>query len=178
MSAQILDRILTSYRIGDPAGLYPIYDSTGSKLWPGRWNNAATPLIYSSEHYSTAMLEKLVHGNGHMPVNQHFIEIQIPPGVTYEVFSPSHHPGWDAEDCLISKAYGAAWQVSGRSLILIVPSLVARMEMNILINDSHPEAGRITHGLHQPIWWDKRLFAGSAMAPPATAAGKKTVKKP
>ena len=78
MSAQTLDRVLTAYRIGDPAGLYPIFDATGSKLWPGRWNTAASPVIYASEHYSTAMLEKLVHGNGRMPPNQHWISLTIP----------------------------------------------------------------------------------------------------
>jgi RES domain-containing protein len=158
LSAQILDRILTAYRIGDPAGAYPIFDSTGSKLWPGRWNTAASPMVYSSEHYSTAMLEKLVHGNGRIPPNQHWIEITIPPGVSYETFSTAQHPGWDAEDCRISKAYGEIWQLSNRSLLLIVPSVIARMECNFLINDGHPEVRHVKHGLHQPIWWDKRLF--------------------
>ena len=108
VSAQTLDRILTAYRIGDPAGAYPIFDSTGSKLWPGRWNTNASPMIYTSQHYSTAMLEKLVHGNGQMPPNQHRIEITIPPGVPYEILSTAHHPGWETEDCLVSKAFGEA----------------------------------------------------------------------
>ncbi|MDR3538346.1 MAG: RES domain-containing protein [Acetobacteraceae bacterium] len=160
MSAQTLDRVLTAYRLGDPAGAHRIFDAAGSKLWPGRWNTADSPMIYTSEHYSTAMLEKLAHGNGHMPPNQHWIEITIPPGVSYEVLSTAHHPGWDAEDCLVAKAYGRAWQQSKLSLLLVVPSVVARMERNVLINGGHPEVGRITHGLHQPIWWDGRLFSG------------------
>jgi RES domain-containing protein len=32
-------------------------------------------MIYSSQHYSTAMLEKLVNGSGHLPPNQHYIEM-------------------------------------------------------------------------------------------------------
>ena len=159
MTAQTLDRVLTAYRIGDPDGLYPIFDSTGSKVWPGRWNTRLSPMIYTSGQYSLAMLEKLVHGNGRMPPNQHWIRITIPSGVTYEVFSAAHYPGWDAEDCLAAKAYGEAWQRSARSLVLVVPSVVARMETNILINDAHPDLGRITHSLHEPIWWDSRLFA-------------------
>ncbi len=159
--AHTLDRVLTCHRIGDPDGTYPIFDATGSRLWPGRWNTHASPVIYSSVHYSTAMLEKLVHGNGRMPPNQHWIAITIPPGITYEVFSAAHHPGWDDEAGDVSKAYGAAWQTSLRSLVLIVPSLVARMENNLLINPAHPDRHRITHSLHQPIWWDRRLFAAS-----------------
>jgi RES domain-containing protein len=137
---------------------------TGWKLWPGRWNMAGSPMIDTSEHYSTAVLEKLVHGNGHMPPNQHWIEVTIPPGVSYESFSIAHHSGWDADDCLVAKAYGEAWQKSGRSLLLMVPSVVARTESNVLINDSHPEVVRLRHRLRQPIWWDKRLFPTSAPA--------------
>ena len=64
---QVLDRVLKSYRIGDPAGAYPIFDATGSTIFPGRWNTPGSPIIYSSEHYSTALLEKLVHGSGSLP---------------------------------------------------------------------------------------------------------------
>ena len=159
MTAQTLDRVLTAYRIGDPAGLYPIYSSVGAKLSPGRWNTADTPMIYTAEHYSTAMLEKLVRGNGMMPPDQHWLGITIPPGVSYEVFSTAHHPGWAAEDCRVARLFGSAWQRSGRSLLLLVPSAVAFMERNILINDAHPQAAQITHGLHEPVWWDARLFA-------------------
>jgi len=158
MPAQILDRILTCYRIGDPAGAYPIFDAQGSKLYPGRWNTPASPMIYTSEHYSTAMLEKLVHGSGALPPNQHFIEITLPPGVTYEVFSPAAVPDWYLASAASSKPYGEAWQSQGRSLLLIVPSVVARPERNILINPQHAEFPKVTTSLHQPVWWDSRLF--------------------
>lgn len=158
MTAQTLDRILTAYRIGDPAGAYPIFDATGSKLFPGRWNTRASPMIYTSEHYSTAMLEKLVHGSGHLPPNQHFIRVSIPPGVSYEVFSPAHHPGWDGLGTSVASTYGEEWQKTNRSAILLVPSIVAREEKNILINPEHPEFSRISYSLHEPVWWDSRLF--------------------
>ncbi|MGB8107122.1 MAG: RES domain-containing protein, partial [Pseudolabrys sp.] len=97
MTAQRLDRVLTCYRIGDPAGAYPIFDATGSTLYPGRWNTPASPMIYASEHYSTAMLEKLVHGSGQLPPNQHFIEITIANGATYEMLDTAALPDWYAE---------------------------------------------------------------------------------
>lgn len=156
--AQRLDRVLTAYRIGDAAGAYPIYDATGSKLYPGRWNTHASPVIYTSEHYSTAMLEKLVHGNGDLPPNQHFVEITIPNGVSYELVTTAHLPGWDHPAGAAARAYGERWQMERRSLLLIVPSYVARMERNILINPEHPEAPQVRSGLHQPVWWDARLY--------------------
>ena len=159
MTAQILDRVLRCYRIGDPGGAYPIFDATGSIRNPGRWNTPASPMIYTAEHYSTAMLEKLVHGSGKLPPGQHFIEITIPNGVSYEMFSPARVPDWYLESGATSKPFGEAWQQQGRSAILIVPSVVARLDQNILINADHPEFPKITTSLHRPVWWDKRLFA-------------------
>ncbi len=159
MTAQILDRVLSAYRIGDPDGAFPIFDATGSTRFPGRWNSPACPMIYTSEHYSTAMLEKLVHGSGHLPPGQHYVTITIPNGIRYEMFSEARVPRWYAPSAAASRAFGDAWQRSRRSLILIVPSVVARIESNILINPEHPEFAKITTSLHRPVWWDERLFA-------------------
>lgn len=158
LNAQRLDRVLTAWRTGDPDGDHPISDATGSKLYPGRWNTPASPMIYMSAHYSTAMLEKLVHGSGCMPPAQHFIEIMIPNGTSYETVEPAHLPGWDDPSCAIPQAFGAAWHRQQRSLILLDPSFVARMENNIRLNPDHPEYRMVTHGLHRPVWWDRRLF--------------------
>jgi RES domain-containing protein len=90
LTAQKLDRVLTCYRIGDPHGAYPIFDTTGSTINPGRWNTSVSPVLYTSEYYSTAMLEKLVHGSGKLPPNQHFttgIGKPAPPA------SPTAQPG-------------------------------------------------------------------------------------
>lgn len=158
MTAQRLDKGLTAYRIGDPAGAYPIFDATGSTINPGRWNDPIHPLIYAAEHYSTTLLEKLVHGSGALPPNQHYVEIAIPAGVSYEVFQPAAHSGWDLANGAVSRAFGCEWHRSARSLILIVPSVVARLDSNILINPTHSEFARITTGLNTPVYWDARLF--------------------
>jgi len=158
MRPQVLDRVLACYRIGDPDGEFPVFDATGSKLFPGRWNTEDTPLIYASEHYSTALLEKLVHGSGQLPPNQHFITITVPNGVSYETVTGDTLPGWDHLDCRIARTYGADWCRKARSAILIVPSVVARMERNVLINPAHPEFARIEHSPHVPVRWDARLF--------------------
>jgi len=158
VTAQVLDRTLSSFRIGDPNGAYPIFDATGSTIAPGRWNTPGSRLIYSSEHYSTAVLEKLVHGSGRLPPNQHYIEITIPRGLSYEVFSPPALVGWDAMPATVSKTFGEQWCLAKRSAILLVPSVVARLDHNVLINPAHPEFPQIQASLHQPVYWDRRLF--------------------
>lgn len=158
MTGQILDRVLTCYRIGDPEGRYPIFDATGSTGVAARWNSTSCPMIYTSEHYSTAMLEKLVHGSGKIPPNQHFIKITIPTGVPVDVLNTAHLPDWYLPSHASSRPFGDDWQKSRRSLILAVPSVVAREERNFLINPQHPDFPKITHELPVPVWWDERLF--------------------
>jgi RES domain-containing protein len=156
--SQRLDRVLACYRIGDPDGRFPIYDAGGSRLFPGRWNSFETPVIYAGEYYSTAMLEKLAHGSGRIPPNQHFIRITVPNGVSYEMVTGDTLPRWTDRDRLAAQRFGAAWATELRSAILIVPSYVARIERNVIINPRHDETRSISHDLPQPVWWDERLF--------------------
>jgi len=158
VSIQRLDRTLHGYRIGDPDGTYPIFDATGSTINPGRWNDTQTPVIYAGEHYSTAMLEKLVHLGGLMPPNQHFIEIDLPKGLSFVRITKDTLPEWASANQAAARRYGVAWARACNAALLIVPSYVARMEHNIVINPRHEEFASIQHSLPAPIWWDERLF--------------------
>ncbi|MDX2158876.1 MAG: RES domain-containing protein [Hyphomicrobiaceae bacterium] len=159
MTHRTLPAPLTAYRIGDPNGAYPIYSGDGARRVAGRWHRAGQPVIYASLHYSTSMLERLVHYSGAMPVGQHFLTIEIPAGVAYEVATVHTVPGWESRDQRAARSFGSQWIDERRSAVLLVPSVVARMEQNVLINPAHPQSARIVPGLEQPIWWDERLFA-------------------
>lgn len=150
---------MRAYRIGDPLGRYPIFSGEGAARTEGRWHVRGQELVYASEHYSTAMLEKLAHFNGVLPPSQHYLEIEIPAGTSYEVVTKDSCPGWTDES--VARTVGATWYAHTRSAILIVPSFVARMERNVLINLSHRDAARIVPGLEEPVVWDARLFAGT-----------------
>lgn len=153
-----LDKPRAAYRIGDPEGRYPIFDARGSAFVAGRWHEPPTTVIYASEHQSTAMLEKLAHGGGTLPPNQHMIEITVPAGVGYEVFQPAGHPGWDDSEATVARAFGMRWLAEARSLVLFAPSVLAPLDMNLLINPRHPEFNRIEVGLETPVHWDARLI--------------------
>ena len=155
---QRLDRTLICFRIGDPQGEFPIWDARGSAASPGRWNTATAPVIYAAEHYSTAMLEKLARGRGEMPPNQHYISITVPRGTSYEVVAKDHLSGWDTRPPTVSRAFGTRWAKGIRSAILLVPSYVARIERNVVINPAHAETAAIETSLPEPVWWDERLF--------------------
>lgn len=158
MTHRRLAETWTAYRIGDPNGKWPIWDDAGARRMDGRWHAAGCGVIYASRHYSTAMLEKLVHFQGVLPTGQHFIEITIPHGVTYEVVNPDTLPGWSDRNGTIARDFGTAWALGCRSAMLVVPSVVARMECNLIFNTAHPEFRSIRPGLETPVWWDDRLF--------------------
>lgn len=158
MPPQRLDRTVICYRIGDPDGDFPVYDAAGSALYPGRWNDADTPVIYAGEHYSTAMLEKLAQGSERLPPNQHYVAITIPKGTSYEIVTKDHLPGWDAKEPSVSREFGARWVRERRSAVLLVPNYVARIERSVIINPAHEDAAAIEVTLPEPVWWDRRLF--------------------
>jgi RES domain-containing protein len=68
------------------------------------------------------MLEKLAHFNALLPPNQHFIDITVPVGTSYELATKDTVPGWDAADGSPARAFGSRWISEHRSATLIVPS--------------------------------------------------------
>jgi RES domain-containing protein len=148
---------LLAYRIAD--GRRPLFDGTGASLYGARWNSPGRPVIYAATTYAGAMLEVLVHaGINSVPRHTHWIEINIPPGVSRECPEPNAFPGWDDENCIVSRAFGDAWLSEQRSAALLVPSVVTRRERNLLINPAHPDFPQIVATAPSPVEWDQRLF--------------------
>jgi RES domain-containing protein len=146
-----------AYRIADRRR--KIFDGHGAALLGGRWNSPGHRVIYAAETYAGAMLEVLVHANiGKIPKTHSWIEILIRKGVRIEEVQPGDIPGWDAPDQRASRRYGDQWYDEGRTAVLLVPSIVARPERNIVINQDHPEFKRIRATAPKPVIWDQRLF--------------------
>jgi RES domain-containing protein len=120
-------------------------------------------MIYASEHYATALLEKLVHaGRTQLAGAHHAAAIVIPDDLALEVLEPATLPGWDAEDSAAARGYGDAWHSGLRTAVLVVPSLPGQpVERNFIINPAHPDARRIVVGEPFDVVWDGRLFGPS-----------------
>ncbi len=105
------------------------------------------------------MLEVLAHSNiGRIPRSHSWIEIVIGNGVKIEALKEGDLHGWDAADQRASRAYGDHWYDRGRTAVLIVPSVLARSERNIAINQEHPDFVKIRVTAPKPVNWDERLF--------------------
>ncbi len=152
-----LDASLVAYRIGDATGEWPVFSGEGAKKTPGRWNEQGQGPIYASLAYSTALLEKLV-GMTILPPNQHYIEIAIERGVSYEELNEAHAEGWYRPDRRTARAYGGNWYRECRSCVLIVPCVVTRVDRNILINTEHPDFAHVSASRERKSWLDERLF--------------------
>jgi RES domain-containing protein len=144
---------------------YPVYDGSGAALEGARWNSPGRLLIYTSEHYATAILEKLVHaGRALLPGPHHAAAIEIPDDLPTEQFDPSAVAGWDAEESASARAYGDDWHAAGRTAVLVVPSLPGQpIERNFIINPAHPDAARIRVQPAFDVVWDGRLFGPAVM---------------
>jgi RES domain-containing protein len=147
---------LRAFRIADVR--HPIFDGTGAMLHGARWNSPGRRVIYASETYAGALLEILVHGSGGVPPSQGYIEIEIPAGLSIEEIAQEALPGWDSASFETARAFGDRWYDQRRTPVLMVPSVVTRVERNILINQEHPDFARIKAGRPLPVRWDRWLW--------------------
>ncbi|MFM9971364.1 MAG: RES family NAD+ phosphorylase [Burkholderiales bacterium] len=146
------------FRMGDAR--HPLWDGHGAALVGGRWNSPGRPLIYGSQSYACAMLETLARANiGRVPSTHCFVVANVPDKVTIERHDSNSLPrGWDGENSSIAKLFGDLWLAEARSAVLLVPSVVARLEFNALVNPLHPDAARLVVSQTEKVLWDKRLF--------------------
>lgn len=152
-----LRKELRAFRIADDRR--PIFDGAGAALLGGRWNSLGRHVIYAAETYAGAVLERLVHTNiGRIPKHQAYIEIVIPKGLRVEAITADQVPGWDEAGQEASRRFGDEWYDQRRTVALMVPSVVTRIERNVLIHQQHPDFEQITASKPLPVSWEKRLF--------------------
>ncbi|RQT28549.1 RES family NAD+ phosphorylase [Burkholderia contaminans] len=126
----------------------------------GRFNSPGRPVIYAALAFAGAMLEVLVHARiGKVPKTHGWVETTVPDDVRVERHTAETLPdGWGSAAPHPAGQFGDAWLTESRTAIVIVPSVVARAEFNVLVNPAHPDASQIVVAEPQPVVWDERLF--------------------
>jgi RES domain-containing protein len=116
-------------------------------------------MIYASETYMGALLEKLAHANiGVVPKHQAWIRIDFPEGLRIAFVADEDVPGWE-DDIAVSRGYGDRWISGGESVALVVPGIVARPhQRNVLFTPSLADFGRLRATEPAAVRWDERLF--------------------
>jgi RES domain-containing protein len=142
-------------------GAHPIWSGEGARLFGQRWNPPGLPAIYTGTSFAVCLIEILVHANRKSPPSAaRCVEASVPDEVSREQLDPATLPGWDdPHNVAVAQAYGRAWIASGRSALLLVPSVVtAGRDRNVVVNPNHPDAARIVVGPETPVALDRRLF--------------------
>ncbi len=145
---------MKAYRIGSIR--HPLWDGNGAMLNGARWNSPGRGPIYAAETYSGAMLEMLVRmGSMTVPPELYYIQVEIPDHMAVEEATAT--PTEMAKES-ITRSRGDKWYDARQSAILLVPSVVTRVDRNVLLNPRHPDFNKIQPSEPKPVWWDPRLF--------------------
>jgi RES domain-containing protein len=141
----------------------------GARDGGGRWSSQGKRTIYGATTLALMLMERLVHMPGEAPpADQMWVAATVAPGLSVETVDPLALPGWQRDTHQASCRYGDRWLEEGRSLVLIVPSVVMYRSVgpaagdipdrNVLINPDHPEFERIAVTGERPLTFDLRLF--------------------
>jgi RES domain-containing protein len=136
---------------------YPALDGIGAGLVGGRWNPRGVRMVYASLAYEGAMLEQLAHTTtGRLPVARLASRIVIPEHCTVPAIGEVRYPDW--RNAARSRAIGAEWVASRRSVALRVPSFVAQpWGWNVILNPLHPDFARVSVAEVIDVVWDARF---------------------
>jgi RES domain-containing protein len=137
---------------------HAIFDGSGAMLHGARWNSPGRRVIYAAETYAGALLEILVHASGNVPRSQGYVEIEITSGLSIEEITQDDLPRWDAPSFEATQAFGDRWYDERRTPVLVVPSVVTRVERNVLINQEHPDFPLVQASQAVLVRWDSRLW--------------------
>jgi len=154
----------TVWRIATDTPDYEADDLSGegAKRTGGRWNQKEVPVVYASDTRALACLETMVHLNaGGLPLNRFLVAVSIRDDVWVDAETQTIADlpiGWDAEPAgRTSIGFGTDWLRSGRSALLLVPSVIVPEECNILINPRHEAARRMIAAKIRRWIYDPRL---------------------
>ena len=97
---------------------------------------------------------------GRIPPNLPFVMAKVSDdeGLVERLDRTTLPDGWDSEDSSVARLIGDEWLRSRRSLVLVVPSVFARLEFNAVVNPVYPDYQKIETSAPAAVLWDMRLF--------------------
>jgi len=138
------------WRIATETRQYAADDMSGggAAASPGRWNDDKQHVIYAAPTLAVAVLETAAHlDDAGLPLNKYVVRIEVPNTAwdAREIVDVAALPAaWNAIPAgRASIDFGADWLTSGRSPILILPSVIVPEECVALINPQHPLSATI-----------------------------------
>ena len=135
------------------------FTGDGARAHGGRWNFPGVPMVYAANTRALAAMESLAHFHGaERRIAFVTFEIEIPDRLVATLDPGDLPAGWRSP--VVSSAtqeIGSAWQRSGRSVALAVPSALIPQELCVLFNPEHPDTDKVTVRYPEPFSFDERL---------------------
>lgn len=131
-------------------------------------------MLYCASSESLALLELRVHSPQPYPRTRWRFAIEVPDDAPTLAAKEELPRGWDKlPPGPASKRFGDAWVAAGSSLGLLVPSVVASEENNLILNPSHPRFQDVRVLSKQRVVLDRRLYSLPAKRRSSTQAKKR-----
>lgn len=150
---------LSAWRITKQRHATSAFNGEGARLYGGRWNSSGTPMIYTAQSQSLAVLEVLVQLESPEPLKRYlFFEVAIDVSCMGELDLSTLPRNWKADPVPPRvQAIGDDWVAGGRSAVLRVPSALLPGESNFLLNPRHPDFRKLRIGKALPFQFDPRF---------------------
>jgi RES domain-containing protein len=146
----------------------------GARLNGGRWNSKGVAVLYCATHESLAMLELRVHSPHPYPRTRWRFALEVPDDSLTSIPAEELPRGWDKlPPGPASKRAGDAWVAANSTLGLLVPSVVASEEKNLVLNPFHPRFQEVRAVSKQRVVLDKRLYSVPTKQRPIVQRKKK-----
>ncbi len=132
----------------------------GARRSGGRWNSKGVAVLYCATSESLALLELRVHSPHPYPRTRLKFVIEVPDDAVTPIGFDSLPRGWDKlPPGPASKRLGDGWVASRSSLGLLIPSVVAVDERNLILNPDHPRFGEVRVASKSRVKMDSRLYS-------------------
>ena len=133
----------------------------GSELFSGRWHERGTPVVYTSESLSLAVLETIAHLDLVLS-NRLYVGIcaDLPDDVVERLAAGTLQARW-FDRPTSTRRIGDAWISSASTVALEVPSVLPAANVggkNYLLNPRHPDFDRVRVVASERFYLDQRLL--------------------
>lgn len=127
-------------------------------------------MVYTASSLALGVLEVIVNARRRIPPGSVYVGLVIPQTLEIERVDVGALPSrWYAAPAPAAlRLIGDAWVKRGASVALLVPSAIARIEFNILINPRHADFCKIERGEMHDLQVDERLQRPSRSRRPLT----------
>lgn len=135
----------------------------GARQYPGRWNEKGIPCLYTSESASAATLEVLVNtGDWRVFTFKRYklMHIHLPDSRIMHIRETELPKDWNELSISDStRAFGAVQLKQVKYMGFSVPSVVAPLERNVILNTAHPDFKKeVKLKYETPFRFDQRLL--------------------